>query len=248
MDIGEFYSKLVNLWNELNNLVKVPVCTCSGCKCEAASKIVAMYEEDKVHQFLMGLNNEAYSTIRSQILAMDPLPSLDRIFNITQQEEKHKQVVINRDQRGDSVMAFAVKEQPKMVEKGTCKVCGRFGHEESSCYEVIGYPPGWGTRGRGRGQRGGRNNRGGRGVCRGRGRETAAALQKSGLHNPSGSPAVLGQSGVAGNTFGKQTAAQVNITGLTQDQVQRLLSLIDAPNSDSEKLSGPHFEDSDWIG
>jgi len=59
----------------------------------------------------MGLNDEAYSTIRSQILAMDPLPSLDRIFNITQQEEKHKQVVINRDQRGDSAMAFVVNRR-----------------------------------------------------------------------------------------------------------------------------------------
>jgi len=29
MDVGEFYSKLVNLWNELNNLVKIPVCTCT---------------------------------------------------------------------------------------------------------------------------------------------------------------------------------------------------------------------------
>jgi len=31
--------------------------------------------------------------------------------------------------------------------KGTCKVYGRFDHEESSNYEVIEYPPGWGTRG-----------------------------------------------------------------------------------------------------
>jgi len=38
-------------------------------------------------------------------------------------------------------MAFAVEDQPKMVEKGTCKVCGRFGHEESSCYEVIDNHP-----------------------------------------------------------------------------------------------------------
>ena len=38
-------------------------------------------------------------------------------------------------------MAFAVKDQPKMVEKGPCKVCGRFGHKESSCYEVIGTHP-----------------------------------------------------------------------------------------------------------
>jgi len=27
LDIGEFYSKLTNLWNELFNLIQVPVCT-----------------------------------------------------------------------------------------------------------------------------------------------------------------------------------------------------------------------------
>jgi len=94
IDVGEFYSKLGNLWNELSNLIKFPVCTCSGCQCGAAKKIMAMYEADKAHQFLMGLNNDTYSTIRSHILAMDPLPSLDRIFNITQQEENHKKVVV----------------------------------------------------------------------------------------------------------------------------------------------------------
>ena len=55
---------------------------------------MAMYEEDNPHQFLMGLNDDAYSTIRSQILVTDPLPFLDRIFNITQQEENHKKIVI----------------------------------------------------------------------------------------------------------------------------------------------------------
>ena len=49
MDVGEFYSKLVNLWNELNNLVRIPVCTCTGCKCDMSSKIMAMYEQNKVH-------------------------------------------------------------------------------------------------------------------------------------------------------------------------------------------------------
>jgi len=46
LTIGYFYSKLVNVWTELANLVKMLVCTCKGCKCEAAGKIVAMYEED----------------------------------------------------------------------------------------------------------------------------------------------------------------------------------------------------------
>ena len=71
LDIGEFYNKIVNLWNELNNHVKIPICTCKGCKCGAATKIIQMYEEDKSHQFLMGLNDEEFSQIRSQILAQE---------------------------------------------------------------------------------------------------------------------------------------------------------------------------------
>ena len=74
---------MMNLWNEFNNLVKVLVYSFSGCKCGVTRKIIAIYEENKSHQFLMELNDESYSTIRSQILALDPLPSLDKIFNIT---------------------------------------------------------------------------------------------------------------------------------------------------------------------
>ena len=95
MEVGEFHLKLINLWIELSNLVKLPVCTCKGCKCGVSNKILAMYEEDKAHQFLMGLNDELYATLRSQILALDPLPSLDKIFNMTQQEESHKKLIIS---------------------------------------------------------------------------------------------------------------------------------------------------------
>lgn len=78
-----------------------------------------MYDADKMHQFLMGLNDDLYSTARSQILALDPLPPLDKIF-ITQQEENHRRVMITRDNRGETGMAFAAKGQNRMVEKGGC--------------------------------------------------------------------------------------------------------------------------------
>jgi len=48
-----------------------------------------MYEEDRTHQFLMGLNDELYFTIRGQILALDPHLPLGKTFNITQQEENY---------------------------------------------------------------------------------------------------------------------------------------------------------------
>jgi len=87
------------------------MCTCSRCECGVSSKILAMYEVDKAHQFLMGLNDDLYSTLRSQILALDPLPLLYRIFNMTQREESHKKVMIARDSRTDSSIIFVAKDQ-----------------------------------------------------------------------------------------------------------------------------------------
>ena len=86
----------------------------------------------------MGLNDEVFSTIRSQILALDPLPTLDVIFNMVSQEENHKRVKLERDKRSENMVALAAREHTN--ERPTCKHCGRYGHDEASCYEIIGYP------------------------------------------------------------------------------------------------------------
>jgi len=94
LDVGGFWHKLTNLWNHPENHVKVPTCTCSGCKCGASGKIIAMYEDDKTHQFLMGLNDDTVAQIRSQILAQEPLPLLEYIFNMVTQEKNHKSMMV----------------------------------------------------------------------------------------------------------------------------------------------------------
>ena len=93
LDVVEFYSKLSNLWSELEYLVKMPYCTCSGCKCEAGSKMAKKLEDERAHQFLMGLNDKSYSHIISQILATESFLSLDRIFNMILQKENHKKLM-----------------------------------------------------------------------------------------------------------------------------------------------------------
>jgi len=190
-----------------------------------------MYEEDKAHQFMMGLNDDLYSTLRSQILALDPLPSLDRIFNMMQQEESHKKVIIARDNRTESGVAFAMKEQGQMYEKGACEICGRFGHEEAVCYE---------TRGCGWGSRGGRNSRSSRVGNRAAGRGAFREVASVALHakivngsNPRTRPGPVTEIAVTTNS-----TTQPNIPRLTADQVQRLLSLIDAPQLGYKKLLG----------
>ena len=159
MDVVDFLSKLMSLWNELSNYVRIP-----ECKCGAAEKILQLTEHDKVHQFLMGLDDEAFSTVRSQILALDKLPTIDKVFNMVQQEEAHKKGMLTRDGAAtvrDVAGVFAVNHNRtthRNGDKPTCRHCGKYGHDENGCFELIGYPLGWSSRG-GRGGRSGRGER-----------------------------------------------------------------------------------------
>ena len=114
-----------------------------------------MLDAEKSYQFLLGLNDDLYSQIRGQIFAMEPLPSLEKIFNIVTQEEQHKKLMVGRDDRIETAAAFAVSYGSKIQASGarsTCKHCGRFRHDESNCFEITSYPSSWGSREKGRGR------------------------------------------------------------------------------------------------
>ena len=209
----------------MNNHIKVPTCTCKGCTCGAATKIIQMYEEDKSRQFSMGLNDEEFSQIRSQILAQEPLPNLDWIFNMVMQEENHKKLMTQRERKSETMVVFAVNtsKTTQNFNRPSCKRYGTLGHEETSCFELNGPPSRWITcdSRRGRGQ--GRGGHAGCGSARGgRGTTTAYMAQVS-------------------NEETKQTETdgpQPAIPGLSADQMQKLLSLIEAPKPGFEKLTG----------
>ncbi|KAK3029712.1 hypothetical protein RJ639_039121 [Escallonia herrerae] len=88
--ISTYYGKLKGVWNELHNLRPIPVCTCG-----AGKKMQEMREEEKVFDFLMGLD-DTYKTVRSQILSIDPLPGLGRAYAVAAQEEKQQVVAVER--------------------------------------------------------------------------------------------------------------------------------------------------------
>ena len=88
----------------------------------------------------MGLDDDTYPNVQSQILALDQLPSLDKIFNIVQQEENHKQFMIGRENRTENLMAFLIRDKAGGAKRSTYNNCGRYGHEEAACYKIIDYP------------------------------------------------------------------------------------------------------------
>ncbi|GJU19868.1 reverse transcriptase domain-containing protein [Tanacetum coccineum] len=61
------------------------------CTCDVLGKVLLRDSNSKLIQFLMKLNDD-YESVRSQILAMDPLPIVNKAYYIVQQIEKQKQV------------------------------------------------------------------------------------------------------------------------------------------------------------
>jgi hypothetical protein len=149
LTIVTYYGKLKKLWEELANYDQIPACKCGRCKCNLSSVLQKKREEEKIHQFLMGLDDALYGTVRSNLLAQDPLPTLNKVYATLIQEERLRTVTRTAEDRGE-VMAFAVQSNFKRKEKGgMCSHCNRTGHDSDGCFQVIGYPDWWGDRQRG---------------------------------------------------------------------------------------------------
>nr|XP_016488684.1 PREDICTED: uncharacterized protein LOC107808658 [Nicotiana tabacum] len=88
LDIASYFNKLKKLWDELRVIRNNKVNTCA---CPIKAEILKEEEEDKVHQFLMGLN-DIYVGVKSNILMLQPLSSLENAYNILLQDEKQRQV------------------------------------------------------------------------------------------------------------------------------------------------------------
>jgi len=97
----------------------------------------------------MGLNTERFGTVRSNLLAIEPLPSLNRVYAIVLQEER-QQTMAKGMENQTTVEASAFKvvsmNQAKLPNRPRCTHCQKLGHERSQCYELIGYPPNWQNR------------------------------------------------------------------------------------------------------
>jgi hypothetical protein len=81
------------MWDELSNYSHVPMCKCGGCTCGAATGLMKEREEEKTHQFLMGLDDSVFETVRSNILSMDSLPSLNKVYAMVIHEERYRRLV-----------------------------------------------------------------------------------------------------------------------------------------------------------
>jgi len=86
--IIEFYTDLKILWEELEALRPTLDCKCKiKCTCALTTHIQRYKESEYALCLLKGLN-DTYLTVKTQILLMEPLPSINRIFSLIIQQER----------------------------------------------------------------------------------------------------------------------------------------------------------------
>ncbi|CAM8951474.1 unnamed protein product [Rhodiola kirilowii] len=151
MDVASFFEKLNAYWKELDAMSKLVGCDeeseCSNCRISVKEK-----EEDRVIEFLMGLN-EDYAHTRTHILALRELPSLDVVYDMALNAESQQKVTKNvlveastlysnqQDSSGYSKGQMR-NTQGKPRGKLYCTHCQMNGHTKEFCYKLNGYPPG----------------------------------------------------------------------------------------------------------
>ncbi|XP_004501782.1 uncharacterized protein [Cicer arietinum] len=170
LTVTAYYTKMKILWDELCNYRPIPECqSVTLCCCDVSKTLKKYRDNDCVLCFLRGLNDN-YSAVRSQILLMDPLPSLTKIFSMIIQQERQLQTSPLPE---SSVMAAQVPQQVSYQNKPSysssnsgrgkasyqgnqprhsggkvgvnrqCTHCGRTNHTIDTCFLIHGLPPGF---------------------------------------------------------------------------------------------------------
>ena len=101
--------------------------------------------------FLMGLN-DSFAQVRGQLLLMDTLPPINKVFSLITQEERQRKIG-SQSTDPSATMAFATPHEsssstpraPKGQKSGRpyCTHCQYPGHTIEKCYKLHGYPPGF---------------------------------------------------------------------------------------------------------
>ena len=94
----------------------------------------------------MGLDTEQFGTMRSNLLAMEPLPTLNKAYAAVLREERQQLLAKDMESKAtveaSAFLAMATNKS-KQTSRPRCTRCQKVGHEQSQCFKIIGYLPNW---------------------------------------------------------------------------------------------------------
>ncbi|XP_011101083.1 uncharacterized protein LOC105179191 [Sesamum indicum] len=142
MSVTEYYTKLKRLWDELMCLAPAPKCICTGCTCGVNKAMAEMSASNHLIQFLVGLNN-VYDQARSQILLLEPVPTVTKAYSMLIRIEKQMNLNNVEFNSGAAfhVKGYNYKKKPAFDRRQViCEHCQRIGHTKDSCFMLHGIP------------------------------------------------------------------------------------------------------------
>ena len=95
-------------------------------------------------QFFMGLN-EAYTHARDQVLLMEPIPTISKVYTMLTQEETQRSIGLDSTPSSDlsNSLAMAIGDDQKKFKEKERPLCTHWkmlGHTVDKCYKIHGYP------------------------------------------------------------------------------------------------------------
>ncbi|KAI9165064.1 hypothetical protein LWI28_006873 [Acer negundo] len=136
LSVSLYFTHLKSLWDELSSIVSITPCIYGNAKSN-----IDQQHQDRAMEFLQGLHDR-FSTIRSQILLMEPFPSIQRIYNMVRQEEKQQEI---HDRSIPTIDSATLKEsKPSFRSSGKCRRpfyehYNKHGHTFAMCFQIHGF-------------------------------------------------------------------------------------------------------------
>ncbi|XP_048442487.1 uncharacterized protein LOC125478376 [Pyrus x bretschneideri] len=131
MTVSSYFTKLKGLWDERDVLCSIP-----ACSCDTKKEIISYVETQKTMKFLMGLS-DSFSTVRSNILLLEPLPTVNRAYSLVLRHEKQAEVSSGKNTSQPDAAAFAVKTGGRELETENggprCGRCSKTNHSTKNC-------------------------------------------------------------------------------------------------------------------
>ncbi|KAH0709496.1 hypothetical protein KY284_010923 [Solanum tuberosum] len=157
--VTTYYSKMRYLWDEIDVMVPTP-----SCDCQESNSHVEHLRQQRLVQFLVGLN-ESYAQVRSSILLGSPVPSVNQAYAMAIQEESQRKLGLMEGGKDPMTMLAGrgsrFNNQPQNsqyppntsqskknqghVSQGRkigviCEHCGYKSHTKETCYRIVGFP------------------------------------------------------------------------------------------------------------
>jgi hypothetical protein len=138
--VTEFYSDLKLLWEELEIYMPMPTCSCRNrCTCESMRAARANHTLLYIIRFLTGLN-DSFAMVKSQILLLDPLPPMNKVFSMVLQHERQFASPISEESK---ILLNAAKSKgsyPSRSNPRVCTFCCKDNHTVDNCFKKHGLP------------------------------------------------------------------------------------------------------------